>query len=72
MPRGFDLNNATLDDLQKIKGFDRDWARKIIDYRDSHGPFNDWTDLDDVPGLSARHVNDLRRAGVTIGGKKAA
>lgn len=70
--RGFDLNTATIDDLLTVKGLDRNWAQKIIDYRSSHGPFNDWTDLDDIPGFSSRYVNDLRRSGVTIGGKKAA
>ena len=70
--RGFDLNTASIDDLLAVKGFDRDWVQKIIDYRNSHGPFNEWTDLYDIPGFSARHINDLRRSGVTISGKKAA
>ncbi|CAG1066129.1 hypothetical protein BAC1_01733 [uncultured bacterium] len=70
--RGFDLNTATIDDLLTVKGLDRNWAQKIIDYRNSHGPFNDWTDLNDIPDFSARHINDLRRSGVTIGGKRAA
>jgi competence protein ComEA len=70
--RGFDLNTASIDDLLTVKGIDRDWAQKIIDYRNSHGPFNEWYDLDDIPGFTTRHVNDLRRSGVTIGGKRAA
>lgn len=70
--RGFDLNRATIDDLLNIEGIDRNWAQRIVDYRSSHGAFNDWSDLEDIPGFSSRNVDKLKRSGVTIGGKKAA
>lgn len=70
--RGFDLNTASVDDFLKIEGFDRSWAQKIVDYRDEHGGFYDWSDLEAIPGFSARNIDKLKRNGWTIGGKKAA
>lgn len=70
--RGCDLNTASVDDLLKIEGFDRNWAQKIVDYRNSHGVFHDWSDLQDIPGFTASNIDKLKRFRCTIGGKKAA
>lgn len=72
MAWNIDLNKASVDELQSIEGIDRNWAQKIVEYRDSHGAFRDWSDLEDIPGFSSRHVNMLKKGGANIGGKKAA
>lgn len=70
--RGFDLNTASIDDLLNVEGLDRSQAEKIIDYRDEYGGFYDWSDLEAIPGFSARNIDKLKRSGCTVGGRKAA
>ncbi|HKI79127.1 MAG TPA: helix-hairpin-helix domain-containing protein [Ignavibacteriaceae bacterium] len=48
----FDLNAAEPEDLITIKGIDRQQAKSIIDYRNKNGYFQDYTDVNNIPGIS--------------------
>jgi predicted DNA-binding helix-hairpin-helix protein len=66
---GVDLNTANQQDLERVGGLGPDRARRIIQQR----PFQSWDDLKKkVEGLSDTLVDDLKRAGATIGGRQAA
>jgi hypothetical protein len=49
----FMLNAAEPEDLVTIPGIDRKAARTIVDYRETHGPFQDLAQIGAIPGLSA-------------------
>lgn len=70
--REFDVNKASVTLFMKVEGIDRDIAQKIVDYRDQHGPFHNWSDLERIPGLRAALLEKLKNSGATLGGKKAA
>lgn len=54
------LNTATSEQLQTVKGIGPATAQKIIDYRQTHGPFTSVDDLVNVDGIGAKTVNKLR------------
>jgi len=66
-----DLNTATEQQLAGIQGFNRDQAKKIVDYRNQNGVFNSWEDLKRIPGVPANMLDTLKRHGCTIGGRVA-
>jgi len=47
------INTATLEQLQQIKGVGPSLAQKILDYRKANGPFKSVADLDNVSGIGA-------------------
>jgi competence protein ComEA len=47
-----DLNRARVNELDALPGIGGVKARAIVAFRDSAGPFRDWTELDRVPGIS--------------------
>jgi len=55
-----DLNSATAQDLQALKGVGPAKAKAIIEYRDKNGPFKSVDELDKVKGFSAKTVEKLR------------
>lgn len=61
------INSATLDDLVGLPGIGQVLAQRIIDYRDTFGPFTSIDQLDDVSGISSSLVDQLRPL-VTVGG----
>lgn len=61
-----DINTATAEQLDGLKGIGPVKARAIVDYRRQHGPFRSVDDLQNVPGLGPAIVNGFRRE-VTIG-----
>jgi len=61
-----DLNEASLEDLEKITGVGRERARDIIEHR----PFKSWEDVEKVPGFSKGMVEDLQNSGATLGGEQ--
>ncbi|RFU42506.1 ComEA family DNA-binding protein [Actinomadura logoneensis] len=55
-----DLNTATAEQLDQLPGVGPVLARRIIDYRTQHGPFRTVDQLQDVPGIGARRLTDLK------------
>lgn len=59
-----DLNQADADALSLAPGISDRLANRIVSYRNTHGPFETWQDLDQVKGLGmvkiARLKDELR------------
>jgi competence ComEA-like helix-hairpin-helix protein len=55
-----DINAATASELVKLPGIGDAYARRIIAYRDGHGPFTRVDDLMHVAGIGARRFEALR------------
>jgi len=54
------LAAATVDQLDELPGIGPITAQKIVDWRQSHGPFASVDDLDQVPGIGPTRVEQLR------------
>lgn len=54
------LNEASLEDLVKVPGLDKDMAQQIIDYREESGEFVDVQELLDLEGFDARKLRKIR------------
>jgi competence protein ComEA len=71
MFKNLDLNRATEYELWAIQGIGKDNAKKIVDYRNQHGPFKSWEELTHVPGMLGIVLETLKNHGCTIVGKAA-
>jgi competence protein ComEA len=60
------INTATADELEKLKGIGKVIANRIIAYRLSHGEFSSLEDLQNIQGISAAMVDELS-ASLTVG-----
>jgi hypothetical protein len=47
----FDLNAGEIEDFLTLEGFSKADAEKIVQYRQTHGFFTDWKQLETIPGL---------------------
>jgi competence ComEA-like helix-hairpin-helix protein len=56
----FDLNAASLAQLERIPGIGFIHAQRIVNYRTTSGPFKDMDELEKVPGLTPDMVDDLK------------
>jgi competence ComEA-like helix-hairpin-helix protein len=56
----YDLNAASLAQLERIPGIGFIHAQRIVNYRMSSGPFQDLDELEEVPGLTQDMVEDLK------------
>ena len=65
-----DLNSATAEELQALKGVGPAKAKAIIDDREKNGPFQTVDDLDRVKGFGMKTVEKLR-PDLTVGGAAA-
>ena len=54
------INTATTDELDSLKGIGPTKAKAIIDYRKKNGPFKSVDDLRDVKGFRGKLVDRLR------------
>jgi competence ComEA-like helix-hairpin-helix protein len=53
------LNQADADDLALIPGISHSLAHRIVDFRDSSGPFRSLNDLDRVKGVGPKKLERL-------------
>ena len=55
-----DLNRATAQDLTQLPGVGEVIARRIIDFREEHGPFKRVEDLMKVKGIGEKSLEKIR------------
>ena len=56
-----DINSADLLSLMELPGIGRETALKIIEYRTTHGNFNDIEDLIHVKGIGVKKLEMLKQ-----------
>lgn len=54
------VNSASKEQLDSLKGIGPVKAQAIIDYRRQHGPFNSVDELEKVPGIGPETLKDIR------------
>ena len=62
------LNTATLEELESLKGVGPVKAQAIIDYRKKNGGFKSTADLDNVPGFGDKTMANLKSE-ISVTGK---
>lgn len=60
--RGIDLNHSTAAELEELPGVGPVLAARIVDYRESNGPFAEIEDLLDVGGIGEAKLAAMRDA----------
>lgn len=54
-----DLNRASAEELEKLPGIGPVLARRIVEWREAHGPFQSLQDLLNVPGIGPKTLEKL-------------
>lgn len=62
------INTATADELTELPGVGDVLATRIVEYRDTHGPFQSIDDLGQVEGISTTLIESLRPLVSVAGG----
>ncbi len=57
-----DLNSATIEQLEAVKGIGHDTAKKIMEYKQEHGKFTSINQLEAVNGVGKVRVEALNEA----------
>jgi competence protein ComEA len=57
-----DLNVATLEQLEAVKGIGHDTAQNILDYKKEHGNFSSMDELEAVNGVGKVRLDALNEA----------
>ena len=65
-----DINTATPQQLEALKGIGPEKAKAIVDYRQKNGPFKTTEDLMKVPGIKQGTYSKIKTE-VNVGGKAA-
>ncbi len=55
-----DLNTASMEQLQSVKGIGPAKAKAITEYRQKNGPFKTVDELEKVPGFGAKSVSNMK------------
>ena len=66
-PDLINVNTAELEELVTLPGIGEAYARRLIEYRKKHGPFERVEDLLNVRGIGDRTLERIRSR-VTVGG----
>jgi competence protein ComEA len=59
-PGLIDLNTASIAELDQLPGIGEVLAGRIVDYRDTNGPFTSVDQLSEIEGISPRLVDEIR------------
>ena len=65
-----DLNSATMEQLEAVKGIGHDTAQKIMDYKQEHGKFSAMDELEAVSGVGKVRLEALNEVFVVETTKK--
>jgi len=65
-----DLNTATIEQLEAVKGVGHDTAQNILDYKKEHGKFTSMDQLEAVNGVGKVRLDALNEAFVVESTKK--
>lgn len=59
------LNTATQEELMTLEGVGANYAQKIMDYREAHGPFEKIEDITNVKGIGPK-IFDANKTIMTV------
>lgn len=65
------VNTATAQQLEAVKGIGPVKAKAIVDYRSKNGPFKVYADLEKVPGIGPKMLEKMKTELVVSGGAAA-
>jgi len=55
------VNSASLEQLQQIKGIGPKTAEKIVEYRDTHGQFSSVDELSNIKGIGDKSLEKMAK-----------
>ncbi|XP_077982835.1 endonuclease/exonuclease/phosphatase family domain-containing protein 1-like [Glandiceps talaboti] len=61
-----DINTATVSQLSRINDIGEHRAKKIIHYRNTHGPFHTYDEIKDIPGIGQETLDQIQDQ-ITLG-----
>lgn len=55
-----DINKASVEDLAELKGIGPQYAKRIVQYREQHGPFGKVEDVQNVQGIGPKTMEAIK------------